>query len=328
VKKYISVFSMAVAIALSSLVYVAPAQAGCSGWDVGCKVKAEAKKVKKAAAAVKAAAEKKAKAVKAAAEKKAKAVKAAAEKAAKAAEKAAKAAEKKAKAVKAAAEKAAKAAEKAAKAAEKKAKAVKAAAEKEAAALAKAAEKAAKAAEKEAAALAARLAKDMKAANKKAAAQEKKAIAGWKPLMKWKETPLKKKDIGLVQLTIKNWGGIYSDSNGYTSQEAKIVNTTRLNFSGVALDLVAKCEVKAATTINVCIDMLTAKVSGKGGSDVSCTVVGLSGIPSIPGLSANTCLNMSVSGKIGKKPKGSVEVRVEANALDYEFNKRVFRAKF
>ena len=51
-------------------------------------------------------------------------------------------------------------------------------------------------------------------------------------IAEWNDKPLKKKNVGFAKLTIKNWGGIYTDAKDYKKQSIKILNTTRLNFSG------------------------------------------------------------------------------------------------
>lgn len=135
-------------------------------------------------------------------------------------------------------------------------------------------------------------------------------------LASWDEKPVKKKNLGVAKLTIRNWGEVSSDEAGYNNNQVKLVNTTRFNFDGKKFDISASCTAKVGAKYKVCYDALSGKLSGdKGG--VSCSVKGKVKI-GVPKLKAKICTTVELTGKVGSKPHGSLrmDVKVKPGGID------------
>lgn len=141
--------------------------------------------------------------------------------------------------------------------------------------------------------------------------------------------PWRKKNVGFAKLTIKNWGGIYTDAKDYKKQSIKILNTTRLNFSGKKLNITAECQVTGGSNTNICINMINRKITGNNESDTSCKIGKATSI-SIPSpIAANVCVNTLVTGKVGSRPSGKLNIKVPAKIGGNKiFNKTVLSQNF
>jgi len=148
-------------------------------------------------------------------------------------------------------------------------------------------------------------------------------------LASWSEKPLNNLNLGFASLTITDWGGVYSNASGYSSQSLKITNTSELNFSGKKLDVTAECSLVAASNVTVCIDMITLKISGGSSSTMSCHITGSTSINIPQPLEAKTCMTANVTGGVGSTPsgtlKGSMNVKVAGQTV---LNETIFKTNF
>ena len=154
-------------------------------------------------------------------------------------------------------------------------------------------------------------------------------VAAKEALSEWNDRPIRKKGVGPVKMTVRNWGGVYTDVTGYSNNEVLIENTTRFNFKvpgwSKKPSITFSCKVNLGTKTEVCFNFLKGKIESKK-SGVDCKLKGKLDIGKIPGLKAKLCSQFDVQGKPGAKARGSISMKLKLDPGGV--NKTLMSTKF
>jgi hypothetical protein len=154
-------------------------------------------------------------------------------------------------------------------------------------------------------------------------------VAAKQALSEWNDRPIRKKGVGPVKMTVRNWGGVYTDVSGYSNNEVLIQNTTRFNFKvpgwSKKPSITFSCKANLGTKTEICFNFLKGRIESKK-SGVDCNIKGKLNIGKIPGLKAKLCTQLDIQGKPGAKPNGSVSMKLKLNPGGV--NKTLMNTKF
>lgn len=131
-----------------------------------------------------------------------------------------------------------------------------------------------------------------------------------KVIAQWDDKPVKKKNLVVADLTIRNWGQVTTAAKGYENNRVSVTNTTRFNFSSKKFDITARCSIRVGSKTTVCFDFLSGKVTGANKTDASCVLKGKINI-NIPKLKAKLCATTQFTGTPPAAPKGTLDMKID-----------------